>query len=217
MCDSLLDMECDSEFFSTSQLKSRGWTKSLIHRFLGEPCLKRPNPYYRSAAPMSLYRKDHVIDIEQLYSFIQQKAESSLQSKKVKQRVLDRVKNNIDTLSSVDLALCKDSVKSVLSEARNIVKDKQNYIMQSDVNIVEKIVAVGLLFEKASPSMYTIDNSFGMAGVRAMREVMRTRILESININFPELSDVCNQIKEYVDLGRPDLDLEVLAKVNKVH
>lgn len=36
--------------------KERGWTDSLIARFLGEPDKTRPNPHYRTnGAPMRLF------------------------------------------------------------------------------------------------------------------------------------------------------------------
>lgn len=217
MDKSLLNIECNSDFFTTSQLKSRGWTKSLIQNFLGEPCLTKPNPHCRTAAPMKMYRKDIVLDIEQLYIFIQQKAELTIQSEKAKQRALANIKNNIDMISTADLRLGEVSVESLLSEARNAINDNINNNIPHKLKNHEKIVAVALLFEKASPSMYVIDTSFGMSGVRAMREVMRTRILESIKVNFPELGDVCHQIKKHVDLGCPELNLDLLAKVNSVN
>jgi hypothetical protein len=36
-------------------LRERGWTDAMISEYLGEPDATRPNPRYRSAAPMKLY------------------------------------------------------------------------------------------------------------------------------------------------------------------
>jgi hypothetical protein len=36
-------------------LRERGWTDAMIGEYLGEPDATRPNPRYRSAAPMKLY------------------------------------------------------------------------------------------------------------------------------------------------------------------
>jgi hypothetical protein len=36
-------------------LRERGWTDAMIREYLGEPDATRPNPRYRSAAPMKLY------------------------------------------------------------------------------------------------------------------------------------------------------------------
>ena len=36
-------------------LRERGWSDVMIRDYLGEPDATRPNPRYRSAAPMKLY------------------------------------------------------------------------------------------------------------------------------------------------------------------
>jgi hypothetical protein len=48
----------------TQDIKDRGWTNTLITRFLPVPDEMRPNPHYRSAAPMKLYSLDRVISVE---------------------------------------------------------------------------------------------------------------------------------------------------------
>ena len=40
---------------TTAGLRERGWTDAMISEYLGEPDATRPNPRYRSAAPMKLY------------------------------------------------------------------------------------------------------------------------------------------------------------------
>lgn len=53
------------EFLSVPALKARGWTARLIQIFLGAPDMTRPNPHYRNAAPMRLYARHRVEQIEQ--------------------------------------------------------------------------------------------------------------------------------------------------------
>jgi hypothetical protein len=36
-------------------LRERGWTDAMVREYLGEADATRPNPRYRSAAPMKLY------------------------------------------------------------------------------------------------------------------------------------------------------------------
>lgn len=47
-----------------------GWTKTLIAKFLPEPTLK-PNPYYKKAAPMKLWRESDVMEIMETPEFIE--------------------------------------------------------------------------------------------------------------------------------------------------
>ena len=105
---------------------------------------------------------------------------------------------------------------SLISKAKIAAAAQQNSNAEIfKIQNSEKIMAVNLLFDMTPPSMYAIDGSFGMPSVRAMREVMRGRILQSIKVNFPELSEVCQQIENHVDLGSPDLDLDVLTKSHR--
>lgn len=47
-----------------------GWTKALIAKFLPEPTLK-PNPHYKKAAPMKLWRESDVMEIMETPEFIE--------------------------------------------------------------------------------------------------------------------------------------------------
>lgn len=51
-----------NEFVNQNELLSMGWTKTLIEKYLPSPQLKQ-NPYYKSASPMKLWRKDLVLEV----------------------------------------------------------------------------------------------------------------------------------------------------------
>ena len=42
-------------YLTLSDLRGRGWTDAMVREYLGEPDATRPNPVYRSAAPVRLY------------------------------------------------------------------------------------------------------------------------------------------------------------------
>lgn len=42
-------------YLTMAGLRERGWTDAMVRDYLGEPDATRPNPRYRSAAPMKLY------------------------------------------------------------------------------------------------------------------------------------------------------------------
>lgn len=56
-------------YITQSAILERGWTKSLINRFLPEPVLKK-NPKYACAAPMKLWEEEKVIEVERTDAFI---------------------------------------------------------------------------------------------------------------------------------------------------
>jgi hypothetical protein len=57
-------MSDESVLFTMRQLKQRGWTAALIKKFLDPPDATRPNPHYKSAAPMRLYMATRVEAVE---------------------------------------------------------------------------------------------------------------------------------------------------------
>jgi hypothetical protein len=69
-----------ASLLTTTQLKERGWTPALVKKFLGAPEVKRPNPYYRSAAPMQLYPLERVLEVEQTAEWRQAEARAAMRS-----------------------------------------------------------------------------------------------------------------------------------------
>lgn len=50
-------------------LKKRGWTETLISRFLSYPDEEEPNPVRKGGAPMQLYLKSRIREIESSEAF----------------------------------------------------------------------------------------------------------------------------------------------------
>lgn len=53
------------EYYTQTELRTRGWRPSAIAALLGEPDWLGGNPYYKSAAPTKLWRADRVQAAEQ--------------------------------------------------------------------------------------------------------------------------------------------------------
>jgi hypothetical protein len=58
-----------SDYTTSVGMAEHGWTKAMIRELLGEPDKLAPNPHYRSAAPMRLYKVERVLAIQNSYSF----------------------------------------------------------------------------------------------------------------------------------------------------
>ncbi|MFG2801990.1 hypothetical protein [Streptomyces pseudovenezuelae] len=54
---------------SAAGLRARGWTAGMIRRLLGEPDLRRPNPFLRTAPPTRLYSVERVAAAERSEEF----------------------------------------------------------------------------------------------------------------------------------------------------
>ncbi len=65
-----MSTESKPEYVALSAVKERGWTDTMVRRFLPKPDQTRPNPRYRRAgAPMKLYALDRVERIEATAEF----------------------------------------------------------------------------------------------------------------------------------------------------
>ncbi|GIF02541.1 hypothetical protein [Actinoplanes siamensis] len=59
-----LRSDITDDCLSTGMLAQRGWTAAAIRRFLGEPDRTSPNPVFRSAPPMRMFRLARVVEAE---------------------------------------------------------------------------------------------------------------------------------------------------------
>jgi hypothetical protein len=64
-----LDESIPRGYLHTTDLEAKGWTRSMIERFLPEPDATAPNPHYRKAAEMRLFRAERVAKVERSRSF----------------------------------------------------------------------------------------------------------------------------------------------------
>ncbi len=52
------------DYYTTEQLKARGWTALMIKAHLGRPDDQRSDPSGRLRKPIKLYRRDRVLSLE---------------------------------------------------------------------------------------------------------------------------------------------------------
>lgn len=74
-------------YYCKTELKGRGWTDSLIKRFLPEPDKTYPNPHYKDGAPMCFYAERRTKEIEESVEFKEAKEASSKRKESSKKAV----------------------------------------------------------------------------------------------------------------------------------
>ena len=88
-----------------------GWTKALIAKFLPEPTLK-PNPHYKKAAPMKLWKESDVLAVMQMDDFLDA-LEKTNERRKTAQKAISTKKEN---LSKRALELAKSLRISIIPD-----------------------------------------------------------------------------------------------------
>jgi hypothetical protein len=66
--------ETAETYLTMADLRERGWTDAMIRDHLGEPDATRPNPRYRSGAPMKLYQPARAESAEAAAEWVERKA-----------------------------------------------------------------------------------------------------------------------------------------------
>ena len=69
------------DYASAPTLRGRGWTDAMVRDLLGEPDTTRRNPVYRSAAPMRLWLRAGVEQVEQSDTFARRRRQAEARSK----------------------------------------------------------------------------------------------------------------------------------------
>jgi hypothetical protein len=94
-----------SEYFSLAGLIERGWTRTPIERFLPKPDAAKPNPIFRRAAPLRLYRRERVEVIEATEEF-----QTALKRAEVRRRAAMRA---VETKTALTLKMAEQLLVKV--------------------------------------------------------------------------------------------------------
>ncbi|MFF7951843.1 hypothetical protein [Streptomyces griseorubiginosus] len=93
------DRRAQRTHLSAAGLRARGWTAGMIRRLLGEPDLRRANPYLRTAPPTRLYSVARVEAAERSEEFRAVAAVAVRRSGAVREAALRR-RRAVDRLRS---------------------------------------------------------------------------------------------------------------------
>lgn len=183
-------------FTSTAGLKRRGWTDGLIQKLLGAHDRTAPNPKFRRAAPMRLYRTSRVEAAEAAPDFVNRpsnKARRAGAAKAVRTKT-ERIREWASTVpisynfpKSVDLAVRRGRAtahpRSNASNGRNAVNYLRHRCSTYDGHLAE---------------------SFGAVGTDLAHAIVKNRILRHIAEAFPVLAaEARSQMIEEAGLEPP--------------
>lgn len=184
---------------SISKIKERGWTETMVRKFLGDPDGQKENPFYRKAAPMKVYLEERVIAAEQTLDFIaaQQKlverkiaADKAVQTKKEKAMAFA---NSIEITIPVmpwDEVL-KNAIKSY-NDFHSDLYFHRGYDFtpadtSSDPDFLARICTNNIRHECTNYE-HQIHRMFGKVGVQEAHDIIQKRINEKILQIYPQIT-----------------------------
>ena len=184
------------------ELKARGWTDSVVRKYLGKPDGYRDNPRYRSAPKTKLYNLSRVAEMERRPEVLEalQKAairsETSRKSAKMQsKRLLEYIRNlNIEVPSMPEDVLIEkacshynglwigrgdyDRYASPLSPKHFLSRISVNFLRHEMTNYEDELARI-----------------FGKVGCVKGRVLLKSRILDKIGEVYPTLSKECRKQK----------------------
>jgi len=106
-------MKEKKKMISQTTVIDMGWTKAMITKLLPEPVLK-PNPNYRSAAPMKLWVEEEVIAMMQTPAYIEAKAKADKRKisaeKAVETRIVNFCAKVVEKAHGINVDILEDDV-----------------------------------------------------------------------------------------------------------
>jgi len=176
--------------FSTPQLKQRGWTDTMIRKFLPLPDETRPNPKYRHAgSPMKLYLCKRVKRIEKTKTFLK------------RQEAADRRKQSaakaVETKQAKMAKFVDEFLPSIPDYGREelIVRANRNFYclgMSVHVYLSDERKCVNYLRHCETDYEQKLSEISGNTGVHMAYLEIKEKILEAIALKYDWLAEECD-------------------------
>ena len=195
-------MEKKQENITPTGLKARGWTESMIKQYLGEPDELKPNPYYKSAAPMRLYNLKRVEKVEKSKKFIEAKAAADRRKESAAKGVATKVDKAIQYAKTVKIEVPIIDYDTLVKHACRHYNDwhecdrngmpNLDFIpadpKHSDPEFLHRIT-INYLRHECTSYDDELDKLFGKTGTHEAHQILQRRINKEIRATYPQMND----------------------------
>jgi hypothetical protein len=191
-------------YLTAVSLRERGWTPAMIRDLLGEPDETRPNPVYRSAAPVRLWDEDRVTGAEAATGFAGLAARGARRSAAGTAAADSRRAALAAEIAAVIITvpvLHRDALTRRACDAYNRRQwdvradadwDWALASENSDPAFLERI-AVNYLRHELTDYESHLDAIAGRTGVRDGERLVRARVYDAIASAYPDLAAECRR------------------------
>jgi hypothetical protein len=197
-------MKLKRELLATSQLLERGWTKSLIAKYLIAPDEERVNPHYRSGPPMRLYNLARIEPLEQTNWFQAAKAKRAIRSAAAQKAVETKRERAIDWAESVDINIPQINNTELKRAAIERYNDRLDWesdyevtpaTIDSDPDFLHRIT-VNYIRHDLTDYDSLLANLYGTVGVDEAYEILRERVDDEIRYQYPYLAKAVHEAEK---------------------
>ena len=188
-------------FLNKKQLLDRGWSESLIKRFMPEPDKTKTNPAYRKAPPMKLYSTDRIAEIESTADFqqAQQKADARrLTGLLVAGRRRSVTLAKVEALPEPELPdwnrekLIARAVRNYNAIWENRGREDKFATVDADECFLQRIT-VNYIRHMLTEYERRLDALFGQVGKQDACIIVKNKVLQAIGNKYHWLAEECNR------------------------
>lgn len=182
-----------ADFLSKRNLVERGWTRTSIQHFLGNPDATKTNPCYRSAPPMCLYNPERVKTIENSEEWCRWRDQKNIRSEaatKVAEKKAKELQTEVDKWKPKLPRMPIEEVRRRAIRAYNdwnVLYDKSEASESSNASFLDRIT-VNYLRHETTDYDSMLAEVAGKIGVRTAKCIIRKRVYDVIADTYPELA-----------------------------
>lgn len=195
----------EGHYVTQSVLIERGWTKSLINRFLPAPLL-RPNPYYKKAAPMKLWDLAVVQEAESTQNFAEEKLKADHRKQAAKKGVTTQTNNLIAKIQKLSEhihieCLCLEQLKRETLAAKREWYSYHDHDFDDVLYVDEETLDRWIVnFIRHNLTHYDdfLRGIKGRIGAADAYPVLKRAVLTKIAEVYPEYAQECNEQKKVI-------------------
>lgn len=188
---------------SKIQIKGRGWTESLIARFLGEADATRKNPRYKSAAPMQLYLLSRVEATEETTEFKEAMEKSAIRKTGAKKAVESKRKTTLDWASSfppprIKAIDRKKLIKIAIDHYNELWASREDYDKYASIDSPEDFlnrITVNFIRHELTSYENRLSQTYRKIGKQEAVLHIKCTILDAIANVYPWLASECENQK----------------------
>lgn len=197
-------MKLKREQLATSQPLKRGWTKSLIARYLIAPDEERVNPHYRGGPPMRLYNLARVEPLEQTDWFQAAKAKRVIRTAAAQKAIKTKRTKAIEWAESVDITIPQVSKAELSNAAISRYNERVHWesdyevspaTIDSDPDFLDRIT-VNYIRHDLTDYDSLLANLYGTVGVDEAYEILRDRVDGEIRDQYPHLAKAVHEAEK---------------------
>jgi len=174
-----------SQPIKATELKQRGWTETMIKRFL-KPASYEVNPHYSVAPKMRVYKLGDVEDAEKSKEFLAAIEKAKRASEGALIASANKINNAAKVAHEVVIPFPSDQ-ESVRSEAIRLVnKEGQGCFEEMLFTLIQK-KTLELVLQACEPAYWEIDEMYGQKGAVLARKIIDKRVDDLIAQHYPAL------------------------------